>query len=148
MNPYTQKAGLINKTSHPPNLNQILLWASQPNTLNRPLELLPPLSRQRGGGHGAGGMRGHHPSDVLPCWHPALQQGGGDRLSPRLAHHLPLGERGKASSQRGSVGSTGPAAGLDTPCGVCHPGTWETGSTEALAQVREKPAARAILGRR
>jgi len=88
-------------------------------------------------------MQGHHSPEVL-------QQGDRDGLSPRLAHHLPLGEQGKASPWGGSAGSTGPAAGSDTPRGVCHPRTWETGAalghgTEALAQFSEKPAAHVTL---
>lgn len=153
MKPYTQNPGLINTTSHPPNLNQVLLQASQSNTLKFPLKLLPPLSRQIGGGEGleACGATIHLMSS--PAGTRPLRWGGGDRLPPRLVHHLPLGKWGKASPQRGSVGSTSATAALDTPHGVCHPRTWETGAalghgTEALPQFRDKPAAHTILGRR
>lgn len=44
---------------------------------------------------------------------------------PRQA--LPPG-RGARHPLRGSVGTAGPTAGLDTHWDVCHPRTWKTGT--------------------
>lgn len=143
----TQKAELINNTSHLAKLNKNLLWASQSKTLHCSLKLLP-LRKERVMGVVACRATIHL---MLPCWQPALQQGAGDRLSPgRHTTSLLAAEQGIPSERVCGELWSHCRAGYTLGClSPQNTGNWDRtwAWTEALAQCREKPAAHEISER-